>query len=115
MTFLSLTDSGISQEIIEPYLALLLYTHRDPRVLDSCHSVGKLSDRKYICLIWMDIGIKKGLSAGGRVRCSVERKLYSILAVTSYALLFWDITMLNCCILNYICSTEKESSSLFDI
>ena len=52
----------------------------------------------------METGIQKGLSAGGKVSCSVysvERKLYSIFAVTSYALLFFDFTILNCCILNY--------------
>ena len=76
---LSLSDRGVSQEILEPYLELLLYTHSDPRALDSYHSVGKLSDRKHSSLIWMGTGIKKGLSAGGRVSCSVysvERKLH---------------------------------------
>ena len=74
-----LTDMGVSQEIPEPYLALLLYTHPDPRALDSCQSVGMLSDRKHSSLILMETGIKKGLSAGGRVSCSVysvEKKLH---------------------------------------
>ena len=78
---LSLSDKGVSQEILEPYLALLLYTHPDHRALDSCQSVGKLSYRKHSSIICMGtgIGIKKGLSAGGRVSCSVysvERKLH---------------------------------------
>ena len=52
-------------------MALLLYTHPDLRALDSCQSVGKLPDRKHSSIIWMETGIRKGLSAGGRVSCSV--------------------------------------------
>ena len=52
----------------------------------------------------METGIKKGLSARGRVGCSVdlvERKSYSIFAAISNALLFLDFTILNCCLLHY--------------
>ena len=79
MTSFSLSDKGVLQEIPEPYLALLLYTQPDHRALDSCQSAGKLSERKHSSLIWMETGIKKGLSAGRRVSCSVysvERKLH---------------------------------------
>ena len=71
MTPLSLSDKGVSQDIPEPYLLLLLYTQPDHRALDSCQSAGKLSDRKHCSLIWMETGIKKGLSTGGRLSCSV--------------------------------------------
>ena len=73
-----LTDRGVSKEIPEPYLALLLYKQPDPRALDSCQSVGKLSDRKHSSLIWMETGIKKGLSAGGRVSCIIIFGLYHL-------------------------------------
>ena len=57
----------------------------------------------------METGIKKDLSVGGRVSCSVdsvERKLYPIFAVASNnALLFLDFTT----------KEEKESRSLFDL
>ena len=56
---LSLSDKGVSHEIFELYLALLLYSHPDHRALDSCQSMGKLSDRKHSTLIWMEIGIKR--------------------------------------------------------
>ena len=65
MTYLSLSDKGVSQEIPELYLALLLYTHPDHRALDYCQSAGKLSEKKHSSLIWIETGIKKGLSAGG--------------------------------------------------
>ena len=81
MTSLSLSDKGVSQEIPEPYLALLLYTPKSQSSLDrdSCQSYLTDSERKHGSLIWMETGIKKGLSAGGRVSCSVysvERKLH---------------------------------------
>ena len=81
------TERGVSQEIPKPYLALLLYTHPAPRALDSCQSVGKLSDREHSSLIWMETGTKKGLA------CLQKEE--------SVALLFLDFTILNCYILNY--------------
>ena len=75
MTSFSLSDKGVSQEIPEPYLALLLYTPRS----QGSRLLSELSDRKHSSLIWKGTGIKKGLSAGGRVSCSVylvERKLH---------------------------------------
>ena len=75
MTSFSLSDKGVSQEIPEPYLAFLLYT---PRAKGS-RLLSELSGRKHSSLIWMETGIKKGLSAGGRVSCSVysvERRLH---------------------------------------
>ena len=75
MTSLSLSDKGVSQEISEPYLAMLLYTPRS----QGSRLLSELSDRENSSFIWMETGIKKGLSAGERVSCSVysvERKLH---------------------------------------
>ena len=75
MTSLSLSDKGVSQEIPEPYLALLLYTPRS----QGSRLLSDLSDRKHSSLIWMESGIKKGLSVRGRVSCSVysvEKKFH---------------------------------------
>ena len=53
-------------------MALLLYTDPDPRALDFCQSVGKLSDRNLGSLIWMGTGIKMSLSVEGGCSCSVD-------------------------------------------
>ena len=104
------TERGVSQEIPKPYLALLLYTHPAPRALDSCQSVGKLSDREHSSLIWMETGTKKGLSAEGRVSCIIIFGLYhlKLLYIKLLTLFIQRKTY-------FILKEEKESCSLFDL
>ena len=117
MTSPSLSDKGVSQEIPEPYLALLLYipSSQGSRLLS------ELSDRKHSSLIWKGTGIKKGLSAGGRGSCSVysvERKLHLLhYYFWTYHLKLLYIKLLTLFIQRkiYFILSEKESSSLFDL
>ena len=114
MTSPSLSDKGVSQEIPEPYLALLLYT---PSSQGS-----RLLYRKHGSLIWKGTGIKKGLSAGGRGSCSVYsvvRKLHLLhYYFWTYHLKLLYIKLLTLFIqrkIYFILKEEKESSSLFDL
>ena len=84
---LSLSDKSVSQEIPKPYLALPLYTP----ILQGSTLLSELSDRKHSSLIWLETGIKKGLTAGGRVSCSVyiqlgESYIYCIIIFGLYHL-----------------------------
>ena len=118
MTSLSLSDKGVSQEIPEPYLALLLYTPRS----QGSRLLSELSDRKHSSHIWKGTGIKKGLSAGGRVSCSVirlrESYIYCIIILDFYHLKLLYIKLLTLFIqrkIYIILKEEKESSYLFDL
>ena len=113
MTSLSLTDRGISQEIPEPYLVLLLYTPRS----QASRLLSELSDRRHSSLIWLETGIKKGLFAAGRVRCSVysvKRKLHPMHFFGLYHLKLLYIKLLTLFIQRkkyFILKEEKGSCS----
>ena len=68
--------------------------------LDSCQSVGKLSDRKHSSLICMGTEIKKGLSEESVVQLIQLR----LSAVTSYVLSFSGFTIVNCFIIQLLTS-----------
>ena len=118
MTSLSLSVKGVSQEIPEPYLALLLYTPRS----QGSRLLSELSDRKHSSLIWKETAIKRACL---REKESVvqfielrESYIYCIIILDFYHLKLLYIKLLTLFIqrkIYFILKEEKEFSSLFDL